>query len=87
MFMNVTAGLNNAEAVAFKVYPNPAQNVWNFTAGNNVISNLQIIDVTGKVIFTGGNAAVVDATTFASGVYFAKVTSANAVQTIRIVKN
>jgi len=87
MFMDVTAGLNNIEATAFKVYPNPTQSVWNFSAGNNVISNLQIIDVTGKVVFTSGTVSAVDATTFASGIYFAKVTSANAMQTIRVVKN
>jgi len=87
MFMDVTAGLSNIEAAVFKVYPNPTQSVWNFSAGNNAISNLQIIDVTGKVIFTAGTVSTVDATAFSSGVYFAKVTSANAVQTIRVIKN
>ena len=87
MFMDVTAGLNNIEAAVFKVYPNPTQSIWNFSAGNNVISNLQIIDVTGKVIFTAATVSTVDATAFSSGVYFAKVTSANTVQTIRVIKN
>jgi hypothetical protein len=87
MFMDPTAGVDSYEAVTFKVYPNPTQNVWNFSAANSVINNLQIVDVSGKVIFSAANSATVDATSFASGVYFARVTSANAVQTIRVIKH
>jgi hypothetical protein len=87
MFMDPTAGISNYEAITYKVYPNPTQNVWNFSAANSVINNLQIVDISGKVIFSAANSATVDATSFASGVYFARVTSANAVQTIRVIKN
>jgi len=90
MFMDATAGLNHVNAVAITAYPNPTQSVWNFNAGNNTINNVQITDVSGKVILSQNattSVTTIDATFFAAGIYFARLTSANAVQTIRVVKN
>jgi len=71
------------------VYPNPATSVWNFS-GNDEITTIQVVDLTGKTILTqnfGAQAATVNASGFASGIYFAKVTSAKGVSVVRIVKN
>ncbi len=89
-FTASTAGLNNIVAYSVAAYPNPTQGVWNFDAGNNSISTIQITDVTGKIIFTKNTAAstaTVDAAGFSAGIYFARVTAGNATQTIRVVKN
>ena len=85
---NTPAGVKDFAANTVKVYPNPAQNSWNFE-GTTAISNVAIVDVTGKVVYTrtfDAAQVAVDASGFASGVYFARVQSGNAMQTIKIVK-
>lgn len=71
------------------VYPNPSNTVWNFSAGTLIIDNVEVIDVTGKVVYSstfGATEVTIDATTFAPGVYFTKVYSGAAVKTIKVVK-
>ncbi len=85
-----TAGTEGFNKSSITVFPNPAQNAWNFNAGSNTISSMQIVDVTGKVVYSASvNAAqaTVNASGFASGMYFARLTSGNATETIRLVKN
>jgi lipocalin len=70
-------------------YPNPTQGVWNFTATNDVISSVEVIDVTGKTVAATNSAAAevtVDASGLSKGIYFAKITSGAAVQTVKIIK-
>jgi hypothetical protein len=74
----------------FKVYPNPSQNNWNFTSANESIESIQILDVTGKSILTispKNTAANVDATNLPQGLYFAKISTAKATETIKLMKN
>jgi hypothetical protein len=89
-FTAPTADIATFTAATATVYPNPSQNVWNFSAGTSTINAVQVTDVTGKVIFSKNNTAatsMVDASTFAAGVYFARVTTGNTTQTLRVVKN
>ena len=74
----------------FKVYPNPSQNNWNFTSANESIDSIQILDVTGKSILTispKNTAANVDATNLPQGLYFAKISTSKATETIKLMKN
>lgn len=73
----------------FKVYPNPTSNNWSFSSANNQIESVQIIDITGKVVLTSktdSNDVNVDVSRLNSGVYFAKISSANATETVKLVK-
>jgi len=75
----------------FKVYPNPSNSVWNFasTANKNIVS-IQIVDVLGKTVLTinpAATAATVDASSLNSGLYFAKISTANATETVKLMKN
>lgn len=70
----------------FKVYPNPSNTNWNFTSAKDVITSIQIVDMLGKVVATS-NSTTVDASALTTGVYFAKVTTATATETIKVVKN
>ena len=82
-----TKGFSSAN---FKVYPNPSQNNWNFTSANDSIESIQILDVTGKNILTvspKNTAANVDATNLPQGLYFAKISTAKATETIKLMKN
>lgn len=70
----------------FKVYPNPTNTNWNFTSAKDVISSIQIVDMLGKVVATS-TSTTVDASALTTGVYFAKVATATATETIKVVKN
>lgn len=84
-------GTNAFQASNFKVYPNPTNSVWNFASSTNKnILSIQIVDVLGKTVFTinpAATAATVDATLLNSGLYFAKIATANATETVKLIKN
>lgn len=70
----------------FKAFPNPTNNNWNFTSTKDVIISIQVIDMLGKVVVTSSSTTI-DATALTTGVYFAKVATATATETIKVVKN
>ena len=82
-----TKGFSTAN---FKVSPNPTTNNWNFTTANDSIESIQILDVLGKNVMSispRSNTANVDASSLTRGIYFAKVTTAKATQTLKLMKN
>ena len=82
-----TTAFNSAD---FRVYPNPTQNSWNFTSLNSTIESIQIVNVLGKTIMTiapNSTAANVDASALNAGIYFAKIATATATQTVKLIKN
>lgn len=82
--------VNDQLKVNTKVYPNPTQNNWTFVFENNQIESIDIVDVTGKIVYTNqsiANAISVDASSLTSGIYFAKIKANNAIQTIKLVRN
>jgi len=89
-FAAPTAGLEGFTAATVMAYPNPSNSAWTFAAGNALISNVTISDLSGKVILShnaNGTQAVVDGSALAAGVYFAKVAAGDAATTIKVVKN
>lgn len=87
-FNAVLLGVKEITEQSLKVYPNPSNNVWNFTA-NNEIKSIQISDVLGKVILiknSSGKEAVINAQALPNGLYFAKVTSDTGSKTIKVIK-
>jgi len=88
-FVNVLA-TNSFTASNFRVYPNPTTNSWNFNNKDSKIDSIEIVDVLGKVILTktgSSNEVVVDATNLNKGIYFARVATASAIQTIKLIKD
>lgn len=82
-----TKGFSSAN---FKVSPNPTTNNWNFTTANDSIESIQILDVLGKKVMSispKSNTANVDASALTRGIYFAKVATAKATQTLKLIKN
>ncbi len=87
-FTNVLSNASFSNS-SFKVYPNPTTNLWNFTSEKNQINSIQVIDVLGKIVLTqttNSNQATVDASVLNNGVYFAKITSASGVETVKLIK-
>jgi len=85
-------GLLSTNAVSnaiFSYYPNPTNTNWNFNSKER-IDSIEIIDVLGKTIFKTidkSETLVIDASQFNNGVYFAKITISNSVQTVKLIKN
>lgn len=82
-----TKGFSTAN---FKVSPNPTTNNWNFTSVNDRIESIQILDVLGKNVMSvspKSNTVNVDASSLTKGIYFAKVATAKATQTLKLMKN
>ena len=85
-----TLGVANFSKKTSKVYPNPSYNNWNFISSLNPITAIQILEVSGKIVFETkelSNNVIVDATNLSRGIYFAKVFSSDGIQTIKVVKN
>ncbi len=83
-------GVNSFALKNFSVYPNPTQNSWNFASANNDISSVTIVDLLGKTVISKNTSSIevsVDASSLSKGMYFAKVTSGDSVQTLKVVKN
>ncbi len=84
-------GTKSFASSKFKVFPNPTNNNWNFTTkNNNQITSIQIVDVLGKVVVMkniNSSEGNIDASNLNSGVYFAKITTENNLETIKLVKN
>ncbi|HWR93739.1 MAG TPA: T9SS type A sorting domain-containing protein [Flavobacterium sp.] len=89
-FIDKSLGRDKFNVENFSVYPNPTQNSWKFASANNDISSITIIDVLGKTVMsknTSSKEVTVDASLLSKGVYIAKVTSGDSVQTLKVVKN
>ncbi len=74
------------QTAGFKVAPNPTATSWSFSSSKDAIVSIQVIDMLGKTVINTNNIDV-DASALTNGVYFAKVSSANATETVKLVKN
>jgi hypothetical protein len=82
--------VNKFETNKFSVYPNPTNNSWNFVSANSDISSVRIINVLGQTVMSKNTASkdvTVDASSLSKGMYFAKITSGDAVQTLKVIRN
>ena len=69
-------------------YPNPVQNTLNVSF-DQMIDQVSIYNVTGQQVLTkavGANQGTVDVSGLAAGNYIVKMTSANAVKTLKVIK-
>jgi len=81
--------MNNSSNNAVYFYPNPTENYWYFNSNKN-IDSIEISNILGKTILNkvGKSENIyIDATEIGKGVYFAKITIGNSIQTIKLIKN
>ena len=70
------------------IYPNPTSGI--FTIDGNNITDIQIIDVTGKIIYaekTSKTISNIDLRDFSNGVYFVKVKTVNGISVKKLLLN
>ena len=85
-----TLSTNTFKQAGFDVFPNPSNNIFNFTSKNNPISSIEIVDMLGKVVLSktvNQSEINIDASGLTTGVYFAKVTATDATATVKLIKN
>tara|TARA_Y100000385_G_scaffold34485_1_gene32332 strand:+ start:75 stop:1331 length:1257 start_codon:yes stop_codon:yes gene_type:complete len=80
----------NDRATAFIVRPNPSSDYWLVSNTIGLSFNVEVYDVKGQLVghfeSNQGLEVTIDASIYASGVYYAKVTSATGSETIRLIK-
>ena len=89
--VNLCTGLNEGNSILshLSVYPNPANNVFTIETGSTVDKTVEVIDLTGRLILsTNSNDAKteVNISTLAKGIYYVKIKSGVALETVKMVK-
>lgn len=80
--------VTNFNAAAFNHYPNPVKDVLNVSYNQN-ISEVKVFNILGQAVLTksiNDTKGQVDMSALPSGNYIAKITSASAVKTIKVIK-
>lgn len=91
----VTAGVLNTEEFlnsSISVYPNPATNLINVSAGNNIsVDSVSIVDLNGRVVknvnYDNISQLQLNISDLSSGMYLMNINSQEGVLTKKIVKN
>ena len=76
------------ELTEFKVFPNPTNSDWNVSS-NSIINTVTVFDILGKQVMTSSpnaNETVIDASSLKTGMYFAKIESANGSKTVKLIR-
>jgi len=88
LFHNDTvSGFNNELQEQFEIYPNPVMDVLHINPVSSDNYQVQIIDITGKVIYKNTSNTHVDInfSHFKQGVYFVKITEDNKIYTQKLM--
>ena len=80
--VTVYNNVNEVEAAALSVYPNPATEVLYVNAEN--LKNVEIYDMTGRSVMTS-TMNVIDLSDMSAGIYFVTIKSENAAKTVKLV--
>ena len=79
-----TVGIDDVENGSVSLYPNPVANT--LTVSADGVSEVQLIDVNGRVVLSSNHAGDIDVSTLAEGMYIVRVVTATGVSTSKIVK-
>jgi len=85
----VSSTNNFYEIEGLKIFPNPATNQWTISAENTDIISIEIFDLQGKqLLFIEPNTsqAIINASTFPNGMYFAKIATKLGMQSMKLIK-
>ncbi|WP_084708755.1 T9SS type A sorting domain-containing protein [Siansivirga zeaxanthinifaciens] len=86
---NTTLAIKNFEIAGLNVYPNPAQDSWTVKTQNIKMSSIEVFDILGKNVISlkpETTEATINASQLKSGLYFAKINTANGSNSLKLVK-
>jgi len=86
---NAPLSTKNFEIAGLNVYPNPAQDSWTVKTQNIKMSTIQVFDILGKQVLSLAPNAIeanIDASALKSGLYFAKINTANGSSSLKLVR-
>ncbi|MCQ2285984.1 MAG: T9SS type A sorting domain-containing protein [Bacteroidales bacterium] len=85
-----TTNIENNAFSTVKIYPNPANDQLTISGSLNGLQEIQILDMTGKVLFTkrtlDNDRITIDVQSLASGYYFVRLIATTRQQTLRFIK-
>lgn len=73
-----------------KVFPSPASSYFQVKSKQSIIENIEIYDITGKMIdniYLYNNASIIDFTSYSKGIYILKIFTKDKVFTQKLIKN
>ena len=87
-------GANNINTInsnSFAIYPNPSNGIFTISNSDNKITNIEVIDATGKIVNTQtqttNNQYSIDLSNQSKGIYFIKIITTNNIITKKIIIN
>ena len=82
-----TISVQTIEINDYDIYPNPVDDILTISSSNNTISRIEILDITGKIVYNQGYKDTINISSFSKGVYFLKIHDINEqVSTFKIIK-
>lgn len=82
-----TVGVSIDELNDFSIYPNPTNGIISLNGNHALISSLELLDVSGKVISVfEPSIKTIDAVGAAPGVYFLRVSTSEGIHTLKFIK-
>ncbi len=86
-FSYSTVGVSIDELNDFSIYPNPTNGIISLNGNHALISSLQLLDVSGKVISVfEPSIKTIDAVGAAPGVYFLRVSTSEGIHILKFIK-
>ncbi|MCA0154141.1 T9SS type A sorting domain-containing protein [Winogradskyella vincentii] len=85
---NMVLSTDQFETAEFSVFPNPTNGEWNINS-NLEMSKVALFDILGKEVLTitpNAMEATIDASSFKTGVYFARIEGVNGTKTVKLVR-
>ncbi|WP_185963939.1 T9SS type A sorting domain-containing protein [Flavobacterium restrictum] len=82
-------GVEDFNSKSVLIYPNPSRNNWNFYSANEDINSIQLVDLSGKIVWSSlrvSKTISMDTTSLPSGIYVAKITTESTTKTYKLVK-
>lgn len=81
-------GINNNSVNVVTIYPNPANEQWNLSANEDILS-VELYNILGKKIISlkpNQLTASIEATALKQGIYFATITTEHSIKKVKLIK-
>ncbi|MDT0559045.1 T9SS type A sorting domain-containing protein [Ichthyenterobacterium sp. W332] len=90
IFSTQPLSVNDFSDLNVSTYPNPTSDLWTIEVSNSLIKTVTITDILGKTvdfIEVNSDKIQINASSLSSDIYFAKITTDQGSQTIKLLKN